>query len=90
MFKERLGLATRECNGNSGFSKHTSDIDLLLLQAVNYEWTEDDDWGGQLGTLCDYLAEHDYSIVHTGDWAEELATSNVQPHTEIVGSAQPL
>lgn len=65
---------------------HASDIDILLLQAVNYERTGDDDWGGQLGTLCDYLAEHDYSIVHTGDWAEELATSNVQPHTDIVGA----
>lgn len=65
---------------------HASDIDLLLFQAVHYERTENDGWGGQLGTIRDYLTRHDYAIVHTADWAEELATSNVQPHTDIVGA----
>ena len=63
---------------------HTSDVDLILFQAVNYERTENDGWGGQLGILRDYLTKHDYTIVHTADWAEELATSNIQPHTDIV------
>lgn len=62
---------------------HASDADFLLFQAVNYERTEGDGWGGQLGTLRDYLVERDYSITHTADWAEELVNSNVQPHTHI-------
>lgn len=65
---------------------HASDIDLLLFQAIHYERTEDDGWGGQLRTLRDYLTGHDYAVVHTADWAEELVTSNVQPHTDIVGA----
>jgi|AntDeeMinimDraft_5_1070356.scaffolds.fasta_scaffold01623_3 endonuclease/exonuclease/phosphatase family metal-dependent hydrolase len=62
------------------------DTDLLLFQAVNYERRDDGDWGGQLDTLTEFLMEHSYSIVHTGDWAEELATSSVQPHANIEGA----
>jgi len=62
---------------------YASDIDIFLFQAVHYERAPDGRWGGQLGRLCDYLSEHGYSLTHTGDWAEELAHSTVQPHADI-------
>lgn len=65
---------------------HAANVDLFLFQAVNYECTENNSWKGQLGALDDYLSEHDYHVVHTGDWAQELADSSVQPHTDIVGA----
>lgn len=59
------------------------DIDLFLFQAVNYEESEGDGWEGQLATLLDYFEEREYDVVHTGDWARELANSSVQPHADI-------
>lgn len=82
-----VGISDKRMQQQLSFLQaHASDIDLLLFQAVHYERTEDDGWGGQLGILSDYLTKHGYAIVHTADWAEELATSNVQPHTDIVGA----
>lgn len=81
------GISDQRMQQQLNFLKaHASDIDLLLIQAVSYERTENDGWGGQLGALRDYLAKQNYSIVHTADWAEELATSSVQPHADIVGA----
>ena len=82
-----IGISDKRMQQQLDFLQaHALDIDLLLFQAVHYERTEDDGWGGQLRTLHDYLTRHDYAVVHTADWAEELATSNVQPHTDIVGA----
>lgn len=65
---------------------HATGVDLFLFQAVNYEGGEGDGWGGQLGEFCDYLSERGYHLVHTGDWAQELAGSSVQPHADIQGA----
>lgn len=82
-----IGISDTRMQRQLGFLEaHASDIDLLLFQAVNYERTKDEGWGGQLGTFCDFLSELEYSIVHTADWAKELASSNVQPHTNISGA----
>jgi len=67
--------------------KHAADVDIFLFQAVNYEQeVESEGWGGQLGALCDYFAKDDYYVAHTGDWAQELAESTVQPHADIEGA----
>ena len=56
---------------------------MLLFQAVNYEWRDADGWGGQLANLREFLSEHGFSVVHTGDWAQDLASSSIQPHADI-------
>jgi hypothetical protein len=61
----------------------TTDIDLLLLQAANYERSDGTEWSGQLGSLRDYFQNRGYHGTHTGDWARELATSSIQPHADI-------
>lgn len=60
-------------------------VDLLLLQAVHYEPGSGNGWEGQLGALLEYFAD-DYHVVHTADWAHELAQSTVQPHADIEGA----
>lgn len=65
---------------------HTTDVDLFLFQAVNYKEGPTNSWQGQLGTLLGYFLNRDYHVVHTGDWAQELAESNVQPHADIEGT----
>jgi endonuclease/exonuclease/phosphatase family metal-dependent hydrolase len=66
--------------------EHTADVDLFLFQAVHYEPEPMDNGHGQLGALLDYFANRAYHVVHTGDWAHELAESNVQPHADIEGT----
>lgn len=65
---------------------HTADIDLFLFQAVNSEEGQPGDWAGHLGALLEYFADRDYHAVHTGDWAQELVASTVQPHAGIEGT----
>jgi endonuclease/exonuclease/phosphatase family metal-dependent hydrolase len=65
---------------------HTTDIDLFLLQAVHYESDSSGTWHGQLGTLLDYFSTRGFHVTHTGDWAQELRDSTVQPHANITGS----
>lgn len=67
-------------------AQHTVDIDVFHFQAVNAEDGTPGDWGGHLGGLLDYFATREFHVVHTGDWARELAETSVQPHTEITGS----
>ena len=62
---------------------HTTDIDFFSFQAVNYEKGSTGNREGQLGVFLDYFSAHDYHVVHTGDWARELAESSVQPHANI-------
>lgn len=62
---------------------HAGDVDCLLFQAVNAEEGSPGDWGGHLGTLIDHLEARGYHVVHTGEWAQELAASTVQPHADI-------
>lgn len=82
-----IGISDRRMQRQIDFLEpHMTDIDLFLFQAVNYEETKGDGWEGQLGTLCDYFLKHEYHVVHTGDWARELATSKVPPHTDIGGA----
>lgn len=65
---------------------HTDDIDLFLFQAVNSEQGGPGTWRGHLGGLLDHLSSRGYHVVHTGDWAQELASTSVQPHGDISGS----
>lgn len=65
---------------------HTSDVDLALFQAVNYETSEEGVREGQLEALQEFFSERGFHIVHTGDWAKQLAESGVQPHSEIEGA----
>lgn len=65
---------------------HAMDVDLFLFQAVNYKFGEQGRMGGQLGALCEHFSARDFHLVHTGDWAQELAESTVQPHTSINGA----
>ncbi|PSQ08526.1 hypothetical protein BRC95_03075 [Halobacteriales archaeon QS_5_68_33] len=68
-----IGISDKRMQQQLDFLEtHAPDIDLFLFQAVDYERTDDDGWGGQLGALQVYLTKHEYSIVHTADWAEEL------------------
>lgn len=62
---------------------HTEEVDCFLFQAVNYEEGPDGEWSGQLGALLNYFRDRDYYIVHTGDWANELSESTIQPHSDI-------
>lgn len=64
----------------------TPDVDIFLFQAVNYKSGTGDGWAGQLRALRDHLVERGYQLVHTGDWARELADSNVQSHANIEGA----
>lgn len=64
----------------------TTDVDVFLLQAVNYEGNPMDGWDGQLGALLDHFSARGYDVVHTADWAKELAESDVQPHAGITGA----
>ena len=82
-----IGISDKRMQQQLDFLEtHAPDIGLFLFQAVDYERTDDGGWGGQLGALRDYLTKHEYSIVHTADWAEKLARSDVQPHTDIEGA----
>lgn len=65
---------------------HTDHVDIFLFQAVNYEQEPAGSWSGQLGALCEYFSERNYHVTHTGDWAQELVESTVQPHTDITGA----
>lgn len=65
---------------------HATEIDLFLFQAVNSEVGEPGDWAGHLGAVLEYFADREYHVVHTGDWAQELYDSTVQPHADIEGS----
>lgn len=67
-------------------TSHTGDIDLFFLRAVNSEEGTPGNWDGHLGGLLDHFSSRDYHVVHTGDWAQELAWSSVQPHADIAGS----
>lgn len=68
------------------FETHTKDIDVFLLQAVNYETSSSGAWQGQLGELLNYFSNRGFHVAHTGDWARELKESTVQPHADISGS----
>ena len=60
------------------------DVDVFLLQAVNYEKDHRSTWGGQLGEFITYFStEKDYYYEHTADWAHELLHSDVQPYAGI-------
>lgn len=62
---------------------HTTDIDIILFQAVNYGQSGSDAWDGQLGALLEYFSTREYHVAHTADWAKELKESNIQPHADI-------
>lgn len=65
---------------------HTTEIDLFLFQAVNYKKGSTETWQGQLGRFLDYFSNRDYHVIHSGDWAQELLDSNIQPHAGIEGA----
>ena len=67
-------------------STHAEDIDIFLFQAVNYEKGPEEGWDGQLGELIEYFEKDNFHFVHTGDWAQELADTTVQPHANISGA----
>lgn len=65
---------------------HATNIDCFLFQAVNSEVGLSGNWEGHLGALIDYFRGRDFHVVHTGDWAQELLGSAVQPHADIEGA----
>lgn len=67
-------------------NEYASEVDLFMFQAVNYEENPAGSRQGQLGCLVDYFLNRNYHLVHTGDWAQELAASNIQPHADIEGA----
>lgn len=82
-----IGVSDRRLQEQLDFlDEHTSDIDLFLFQAVHYEETATDTWAGQLGELLEYFSTRGYHTVHTGDWAQELRNSSLQPHADITGA----
>lgn len=64
-------------------NEHITNVDCFLLQAVNSEEGSTDNWEGQLGTLLDYFRDRQFHVVHSGDWAQELFESTVQPHAGV-------
>lgn len=91
-------LLTWNLQGEVGISKdrlqrqldfleeHTTDIDLFLFQAVHSQDGAQGDLSGHMGALLDYFSDRGYHVAHTGDWAQELAASTMQPHADIEGS----
>jgi exonuclease III len=61
-----------------------SGVDVFLFQAVNYERVAEGEWSGQLGAfLRHFESERGFDCVHTGDWAQELSRSTIQPQQNI-------
>lgn len=82
-----IGISDRRLQQQLDFlDEHTLDIDLFLFQAVHYEESAAVAWAGQLGALREYFSTRGYHTVHTGDWAQELRDSSIQPHADITGA----
>ena len=79
-----IGISDHRLERQRSFlDTHCSDVDCFLLQAVNAEEGSPGDWAGHLGAMIEYFEDRGFNVIHTGDWAQELASSSVQPHAGI-------
>lgn len=66
-------------------TEHCSKFDIICLQAVRNEQSGKEDWDEHLDTLLEFFraGQEGFHVEHTGDWANDLQESTVQPHAQI-------